>query len=113
MMLMVLDRAKKEGQSRAHLIAQELVSSEKVYVELLRLLHMACNSHRSYAMQSLPVNQMMDLQAFQDFYEAVLKVLGDESDHEEKLKEGLSEISKIYTLHQEILGELEEKVLNW
>lgn len=49
----------------------------------------------------------------QDFYEAALKVLGDESDHEEKLKEGLSEISKIYTLHQEILGELEEKVLNW
>ncbi|XP_060544273.1 FYVE, RhoGEF and PH domain-containing protein 5 isoform X2 [Pantherophis guttatus] len=82
---------KKEGQSRAQLVAQELVSSEKVYVEMLRLLHT-------------------------DFHEAVLKVLGDEydSDHEEtKLKEGLKEISEIYNLHQEILGELEEKVLNW
>ncbi|XP_026578775.1 FYVE, RhoGEF and PH domain-containing protein 5 isoform X2 [Pseudonaja textilis] len=83
---------KKEGQSRAQLVAQELVSSEKVYVEMLRLLHT-------------------------DFHEAVLKVLGDDSDnsdHEEtKLKEGLKEIPKIYNLHQEILGELEEKVLNW
>ncbi|KAM3848633.1 FYVE, RhoGEF and PH domain-containing protein 5 [Vipera latastei] len=82
---------KKEGQSRAQLVAQELVSSEKVYVEMLQLLHT-------------------------NFYEAVLKVLGDEydSDHEEtKLKEGLKEIPEIYNLHQEILGELEEKVLNW
>ncbi|XP_039220468.1 FYVE, RhoGEF and PH domain-containing protein 5 isoform X2 [Crotalus tigris] len=82
---------KKEGQSRAQLVAQELVSSEKVYVEMLQLLHT-------------------------NFHEAVLKVLGDEydSDHEEtKLKEGLKEIPEIYNLHQEILGELEEKVLNW
>ncbi|XP_063147727.1 FYVE, RhoGEF and PH domain-containing protein 5 isoform X1 [Candoia aspera] len=82
---------KKEGQSRAQLVAQELMSSEKVYVEMLRLLHT-------------------------DFHEAVLKVLGDEydSDHEEtKLKEGLKEIPEIYYLHQEILGELEQKILNW
>ncbi|XP_053149615.1 FYVE, RhoGEF and PH domain-containing protein 5 isoform X2 [Hemicordylus capensis] len=82
---------KKEGQSRAQFIAQELVSSEKVYVEMLQLLHM-------------------------DFHAAVLKVLGDEddNDHEEaKLKEGLSEIPEIYKLHQEILEELENKVLNW
>ncbi|XP_067400446.1 FYVE, RhoGEF and PH domain-containing protein 5 [Emydura macquarii macquarii] len=82
---------KKEGQSRAYLIAQELVSSEKVYVEMLRLLHA-------------------------DFHEAVLKVLGDDDENEReevKLKQGLSEIPEIYKLHQEILGELEEKVLNW
>ncbi|KYO24883.1 FYVE, RhoGEF and PH domain-containing protein 5 isoform B [Alligator mississippiensis] len=82
---------KKGGQSRAHLIAQELMSSEKIYVEMLRLLHT-------------------------DFYEAVLKVLGDEDESEEKeakLKQGLSELPEIYTLHQEILGELEERVLNW
>ncbi|XP_070594419.1 FYVE, RhoGEF and PH domain-containing protein 5 isoform X2 [Erythrolamprus reginae] len=82
---------KKEGQSRAQLVAQELVSSEKVYVEMLRLLKT-------------------------DFHEAVLKVLGDECDNdpeETKLKEGLKEIPEIYNLHQEILGELEEKVLNW
>ncbi|KAJ7316942.1 hypothetical protein JRQ81_003104 [Phrynocephalus forsythii] len=81
---------KKEGQSRAHLIAQELVSSEKTYVEMLQLLLL-------------------------DFHEVILKVLGEEdSDHEEvKLKEGLNEIPEIYKLHQEILAELEEKVLNW
>ncbi|XP_077181424.1 FYVE, RhoGEF and PH domain-containing protein 5 isoform X2 [Paroedura picta] len=82
---------KKEGQSRAHLIAQELVSSEKVYVEMFRQLHT-------------------------DFYEAVLRVLGqkDDSDLEEvKLKERLSELPEIYKLHQEMLGEMEEKVINW
>uniref|UniRef100_A0A8C0ILU6 FYVE, RhoGEF and PH domain containing 5 n=1 Tax=Chelonoidis abingdonii TaxID=106734 RepID=A0A8C0ILU6_CHEAB len=76
---------KKEGQSRAYLIAQELVSSEKVMYS-------------------------------QDFHEAVLKVLGDEDENEKeevKLKQGLSEIPEIYRLHQEILGELEERVLNW
>uniref|UniRef100_A0A674K7V0 FYVE, RhoGEF and PH domain containing 5 n=1 Tax=Terrapene triunguis TaxID=2587831 RepID=A0A674K7V0_9SAUR len=76
---------KKEGQSRAYLIAQELVSSEKVMYS-------------------------------QDFHEAVLKVLGDEDENEReevKLKQGLSEIPELYRLHQEILGELEERVLNW
>ncbi|XP_057273475.1 FYVE, RhoGEF and PH domain-containing protein 5 isoform X2 [Pezoporus wallicus] len=82
---------KKEGQSRAYLIAQELMSSEKAYVEMLQLLCM-------------------------DFYERILKVLegGDENEQEEvKLKQGLSELPEIYELHQDILGELEEKVLKW
>ncbi|XP_025045340.2 FYVE, RhoGEF and PH domain-containing protein 5 isoform X2 [Pelodiscus sinensis] len=82
---------KKEGKSRAYLIAQELMSSEKVYVEMLRLLD-------------------------EDFHEAILKVLGDDdaSEREEvKLKQGLNEIPEIHKLHQEILAELEERVLNW
>ncbi|XP_010023118.1 PREDICTED: FYVE, RhoGEF and PH domain-containing protein 5 [Nestor notabilis] len=82
---------KKEGQSRAYLIAQELMSSEKAYVEMLQLLYM-------------------------DFYEGILKVLegGDENEQEEvKLKQGLSELPEIYELHQDILGELEERVLKW
>ncbi|NWU93338.1 FGD5 protein, partial [Upupa epops] len=81
---------KKEGQSRAYLIAQELMSSEKSYVEMLQLLH-------------------------GDFYEGILKVLGeDENEQEEvKLKQGLSELPEIYELHQDILGELEERVLKW
>ncbi|XP_058700748.1 FYVE, RhoGEF and PH domain-containing protein 5 isoform X2 [Poecile atricapillus] len=82
---------KKEGQSRAYLIAQELMSSEKVYVEMLRLLHM-------------------------DFYEGILKVLGDDDENEQeeiKLKQGLSELPEIYELHQDILEELEERVLKW
>ncbi|XP_015496507.1 FYVE, RhoGEF and PH domain-containing protein 5 isoform X1 [Parus major] len=82
---------KKEGQSRAYLIAQELMSSEKVYVEMLQLLHM-------------------------DFYEGILKVLGDDDEDEQeevKLKQGLSELPEIYELHQDILEELEERVLKW
>ncbi|KAM6325653.1 FYVE, RhoGEF and PH domain-containing protein 5 [Podargus strigoides] len=80
---------KKEGQSRAYLIAQELVSSEKIYVEMLQLLHM-------------------------DFYETILKVLGEEDENEqEELKHGLSELPEIYELHQDILRELEERVLKW
>ncbi|KFQ69530.1 FYVE, RhoGEF and PH domain-containing protein 5, partial [Phaethon lepturus] len=82
---------KKEGQSRAYLIAQELMSSEKAYVEMLQLLRM-------------------------DFYEGILKVLGEEDENEQeeaKLKQGLSELPEIYELHQDILGELEERVLKW
>ncbi|CAN8186344.1 unnamed protein product, partial [Coccothraustes coccothraustes] len=82
---------KKEGQSRAYLIAQELMSSEKVYVEMLQLLRT-------------------------DFYEGILKVLGDDDENEQeevKLKQGLSELPEIYELHQDILEELEEKVLKW
>ncbi|NXO25202.1 FGD5 protein, partial [Cisticola juncidis] len=81
---------KKEGQSRAYLIVQELMSSEKVYVEMLQLLRM-------------------------DFYEGILKVLGDgdENEQEVKLKQGLSELPEIYELHQDILKELEERVLKW
>ncbi|NXS30137.1 FGD5 protein, partial [Pomatostomus ruficeps] len=81
---------KKEGQSRAYLIAQELMSSEKVYVEMLQLLRM-------------------------DFYEGILKVLGDDDENEQEvnLKQGLSELPEIYELHQDILEELEERVLKW
>ncbi|XP_027761677.1 FYVE, RhoGEF and PH domain-containing protein 5 isoform X2 [Empidonax traillii] len=82
---------KKEGQSRAYLIAQELMSSEKVYVEMLQLLNM-------------------------DFYEGILKVLGEDDENEQeevKLRHSLSELPEIYELHQDILGELEERVLKW
>ncbi|NWX93016.1 FGD5 protein, partial [Nothoprocta pentlandii] len=82
---------KKEGQSRAYLIAQELMSTEKIYVEMLQLLQM-------------------------NFYEGILKVIGKEDENEQeevKLKQGLSEIPAIYELHQEILGELEERVFKW
>lgn len=44
-------------------------------------------------------------------------MLGDEDEDSEleevKLKEGLNELPEIHKLHQEILGELEERVLNW
>uniref|UniRef100_A0A8C9NVF9 FYVE, RhoGEF and PH domain containing 5 n=1 Tax=Serinus canaria TaxID=9135 RepID=A0A8C9NVF9_SERCA len=82
---------KKEGQSRAYLIAQELMSSEKVYVEMLQLLRT-------------------------DFYEGILKVLRDDDENEQeevKLKQGLSDLPEIYELHQDILEELEERVLKW
>ncbi|NWH69431.1 FGD5 protein, partial [Piaya cayana] len=82
---------KKEGQSRACLIAQELMSSEKA---LSACFLYSCS---------------------QDFYEGILKVLGEEDENEEvvKLKQGLSELPEIYELHQDILGELEKRVLEW
>ncbi|XP_021265572.1 FYVE, RhoGEF and PH domain-containing protein 5 isoform X4 [Numida meleagris] len=80
---------KKEGQPKASLIAQELMSSEKAYVEMLQLLRM-------------------------DLYEGILKALGEEDEQEVvELKQGLSELPEMYELHQEILGELEERVLKW
>uniref|UniRef100_A0A8C0U4Y2 FYVE, RhoGEF and PH domain containing 5 n=1 Tax=Cyanistes caeruleus TaxID=156563 RepID=A0A8C0U4Y2_CYACU len=50
-----------------------------------------------------------------DFYEGILKVLGDDDENEQevKLKQGLSELPEIYELHQDILEELEERVLKW
>lgn len=37
----------------------------------------------------------------------------DENEQEVKLKQGLSELPEIYELHQDILEELEERVLKW
>ncbi|NXT59838.1 FGD5 protein, partial [Chaetops frenatus] len=82
---------KKEGQSRAYLVAQELMSSEKVYFKSASF--QCCCS--------------------QDFYESILKVLVDDDENEVKLKQGLSELPEIYELHQDILEELEERVLKW
>ncbi|XP_029457245.1 FYVE, RhoGEF and PH domain-containing protein 5 isoform X1 [Rhinatrema bivittatum] len=82
---------KKEGQSRVHLIAEELLSSEKEYVEMLRRLQMG-------------------------FYGAVLQVLDEEDEgvsEEGNLRQGFSELPEIFQLHQEILAELEERILDW
>ncbi|XP_026898518.1 FYVE, RhoGEF and PH domain-containing protein 5 isoform X1 [Acinonyx jubatus] len=85
---------KVEGQSRAHVIAQELLSSEKAYVEMLQHLHL-------------------------DFHGAVMRAL-DEIDHEskdtlarEELRRSLSELPAIRDLHQGILEELRERLLHW
>ncbi|XP_076972551.1 FYVE, RhoGEF and PH domain-containing protein 5 isoform X2 [Tamandua tetradactyla] len=85
---------KVEGQSRAHVIAQELLSSEKAYVEMLQHLHL-------------------------DFHGAVVKAL-DEMDQEdrdplarEELRRGLSELPAIHDLHLGILEELDERLLHW
>ncbi|XP_059519664.1 FYVE, RhoGEF and PH domain-containing protein 5 isoform X6 [Myotis daubentonii] len=85
---------KVEGQSRAHVIAQELLSSEKAYVEMLQHLHL-------------------------DFHGAVVRAL-DEMDQEgkdtlarEELRRGLSELPAILNLHQGILEELGERLLHW
>lgn len=40
-------------------------------------------------------------------------MLGEDEQEVVELKQGLSELSEIYELHQEILGELEERVLKW
>ncbi|XP_003906911.4 FYVE, RhoGEF and PH domain-containing protein 5 [Papio anubis] len=85
---------KVEGQSRALVIAQELLSSEKAYVEMLQHLHL-------------------------DFHGAVMRAL-DDMVHEgrdtlarEELRQCLSELPAIHDLHQGILEELEERLSNW
>ncbi|XP_008562579.1 PREDICTED: FYVE, RhoGEF and PH domain-containing protein 5 [Galeopterus variegatus] len=82
---------KVEGQSRALVIAQELLSSEKAYVEMLQHLHL-------------------------DFHGVVMKAL-DDMDQEGRaalargeLRQGLSELAAIHDLHQGLLGELEERL---
>ncbi|KAM4650960.1 FYVE, RhoGEF and PH domain-containing protein 5 [Discoglossus pictus] len=82
---------KKDGPVRALSIVQDLVTSEKVYVETLRRLHT-------------------------EFHMAVLKALGHEEEDEEeelRLRHGLSELQDIYLLHEEILGELEQRIPHW
>nr|XP_033781843.1 FYVE, RhoGEF and PH domain-containing protein 5 isoform X2 [Geotrypetes seraphini] len=86
-----VNMAHKEGQSRVQVIAEELVSSEKEYVEILRRLQMG-------------------------FYSAVLEVLPEDDNNmmeEGKSLRGLSELPEIFQLHQEILAELEERTLDW
>ncbi|XP_049622062.1 FYVE, RhoGEF and PH domain-containing protein 5 [Suncus etruscus] len=85
---------KGEGQSRAYGIAQELLASEKAYVDMLQHLHL-------------------------DFHGAVLRAL-DEMDQEgkdspgrEELRHGLSELPALYELHQDLLQGLETRLLHW
>ncbi|XP_075430752.1 FYVE, RhoGEF and PH domain-containing protein 5 isoform X2 [Ascaphus truei] len=82
---------KKEGPMRALSIVKDLLTSEKVYVEMLKRLHT-------------------------EFHMSVLRVLGDEEEDAEeelRLRHGLSELHEIYSLHQEIVGELAQRILHW
>ncbi|XP_075687948.1 FYVE, RhoGEF and PH domain-containing protein 5 isoform X2 [Rhinoderma darwinii] len=82
---------KKDGPTRALNIVEELVTSEKVYVEMLRRLLM-------------------------EFHALMLRVLGNEEEDEEeelRLRHGLSQLQYIYLLHEEVLEELEERIKHW
>ncbi|XP_041500898.1 FYVE, RhoGEF and PH domain-containing protein 5 [Microtus oregoni] len=82
---------KVEGQSRALVIAQELLSSEKAYVQMLQHLSL-------------------------DFHGAVLRALetieqeGREPLAQEELRQGLRELPAICDLHQGILENLEQRL---
>lgn len=82
---------KGEGQSRAFVIAQELLSSEKAYVQMLQHLSL-------------------------DFHGAVLRALenieqeGREPLAQEELRQGLRELPAICDLHQGILESLEQRL---
>lgn len=82
---------KKDGPTRALNIVEELVTSEKVYVEMLRRLHT-------------------------EFHASILRVLGSEEEDEEeelRLRHGLSQLQDVYLLHEEVLEELEERIKHW
>uniref|UniRef100_A0A8C5UGD2 FYVE, RhoGEF and PH domain containing 5 n=1 Tax=Malurus cyaneus samueli TaxID=2593467 RepID=A0A8C5UGD2_9PASS len=74
---------------------------------------------RSFCSVSCAHLEMLEpsvLYCLTDFYERILKVLEDDDENEQegvKLKQCLSELPEIYKLHQDILEELEERVLKW
>ncbi|KAG8435894.1 hypothetical protein GDO86_007113 [Hymenochirus boettgeri] len=81
----------KHGPMRALSIVEDLLKSEKEYVDTLKSLQT-------------------------EFHTSVLKVLGNEEEDEEeelKLRHGLSELQNIYRLHEEILTELQQRILHW
>ncbi|XP_018410750.1 PREDICTED: FYVE, RhoGEF and PH domain-containing protein 5 [Nanorana parkeri] len=82
---------KRDGPTRALAIVEDLLTSEREYVEMLRHLHT-------------------------EFHMAILRALGpEEEDGEEelRLRHGLSQLLHIYLLHEEVLGELEQRIQNW
>ncbi|XP_069871733.1 FYVE, RhoGEF and PH domain-containing protein 5-like isoform X2 [Dipodomys merriami] len=84
---------KVEGQSRALVVAQELLSSEKAYVQMLQHLGL-------------------------DFHAAITRALeeadpGGDALAREELRRGLSELPAILDLHRGILEDLEQRLLDW
>ncbi|XP_060036626.1 FYVE, RhoGEF and PH domain-containing protein 5 isoform X2 [Erinaceus europaeus] len=80
---------KVDGQSRAHAIAQDLLTSEKAYVELLQHLHL-------------------------DFHGAMSRALGElASEDREELLRGLGELPALHALHRGLLAALTNRLLNW
>ncbi|XP_051776956.1 FYVE, RhoGEF and PH domain-containing protein 5-like isoform X1 [Erpetoichthys calabaricus] len=80
-----------DGQSRAFYIAKELLDSEKVYMDSLKLLHV-------------------------DFREVMLEANRRQSEpliEDELLTTVLRDLPMVYSLHREVLGELEERISNW
>ncbi|XP_044157150.1 FYVE, RhoGEF and PH domain-containing protein 5 isoform X2 [Bufo gargarizans] len=81
----------KDGPTRALNIVEELVTSERGYVETLRHL-------------------------YTEFHTSMLRVLGSEEEDEEeelRLRHGLSQLQYVYLLHEEVLEELEERIKHW
>nr|XP_044989726.1 FYVE, RhoGEF and PH domain-containing protein 5 isoform X2 [Jaculus jaculus] len=82
---------KVEGQSRALIIAQELLSSEKAYVQMLQ--HLSLEFHGAI------------MRALEDMDQEGRDLLA-----QEELQQGLSELPAILVLHQGILEELEQRL---
>lgn len=80
-----------DGRSRAFYVAKELVDSEKLHVSALKHLQ-------------------------EDFRSAVTDAEGEDGEpvlEEQRLGEILGELPQVYTLHSDILSELEERISQW
>ncbi|CAJ1051420.1 FYVE%2C RhoGEF and PH domain-containing protein 5 isoform X2 [Xyrichtys novacula] len=80
-----------DGRSRAFYIAKELVDTERLHVSALKHLQ-------------------------EDFRSAVTEAEGDDGEpvlEEQRLREILGVLPQVYTLHSDILSELEERVSQW
>ncbi|KAM6927497.1 FYVE, RhoGEF and PH domain-containing protein 5b isoform 2-T2 [Xenentodon cancila] len=80
-----------DGRSRAFYIVKELVDTERLHVNALKLLQ-------------------------EDFREAVGSAVGDQGQpalDDERLREILNELPDVYNLHCKILTELENRIRHW
>ncbi|XP_061903117.1 FYVE, RhoGEF and PH domain-containing protein 5 isoform X1 [Entelurus aequoreus] len=80
-----------DGRSRAFYIAKELVDSERLHVSALKYLQ-------------------------EDFRPAVAEAVGEDGNsvvEEQRLEEILGVLPQVFTLHSNILSELEERISQW
>ncbi|XP_056129111.1 FYVE, RhoGEF and PH domain-containing protein 5 isoform X2 [Lampris incognitus] len=80
-----------DGRSRAFYVAKELIDSERLHVNTLKHLQ-------------------------EDFRSAVAEAVGEDEEPvlgEQRLEEILSVLPQVYTLHSNILTELEERISQW
>ncbi|XP_030229533.1 FYVE, RhoGEF and PH domain-containing protein 5b isoform X1 [Gadus morhua] len=80
-----------DGRSRAFYIAKELMDTERLHVKALKQLQ-------------------------EDFREAVCSAVGADGERvlgDERLREILTDLPDVYSLHRRILGELEDRLRHW
>ncbi|XP_059537938.1 FYVE, RhoGEF and PH domain-containing protein 6 isoform X2 [Myotis daubentonii] len=90
-------------KSKVHYIAKEIMSSEKVFVDVLKLLHIMV----------LGSSQLMLNRDFRDAVAHASRQLGKPVIEDRILNQILYYLPQLYELNRDLLKELEERVSNW